>query len=412
MRRVVITGMGAVTPLGHTIDEYWDGLKNGRSGIRVLEEYKEKGFPSHIGGSIQNLETGSLFTPMELKRFDKFIVYGLAAASYAWDHSGLDKDKIDPKRTGALVGSGIGGLNIFMEQHEKYLEKGYKAVSPFFIPMLISNMLSGQIANRYGLMGPNFCIASACATSNHSVGTAYRFIQHGEVDIVFAGGAEGAITGMGLSGFINMKAVSRRNDAPEKASRPFDKDRDGFVMADGAGVVILEELEHAKKRGARIYAEVIGMGMSDDAYHMAAPHPEGSGALLAMQIAMKDAKVNPEDIDYVNMHGTSTPVGDIAETKAIHKAFGESAKKLTVSSTKSMVGHMLGAAGGVELIATMKTMEESLIAPTINVENQDPECDLDVVPNVAREKNVDIAMSNSFGFGGHNGVIIVKKYKD
>ncbi len=411
MRRVVITGLGAVTPLGCSVDKLWEGLINGRSGIGIIEEYQKANYPSQIGGRVSDdFNPTQYMSAVEVKRFDRFITYGLIAACMAYDDSGLNGTNPDMSRIGSVVGSGIGGIQVFMTQHEGFLQRGYKAVSPFFIPLIITNMLSGQIAIKLGLRGPNFSISSACATSNHSIGTAFKMIQSGVADIMFAGGAEAAITNMGVSGFIQIKALSERNSEPQKASRPFDKDRDGFVMGDGAGVLILEELEMAKKRGAKIYGEIIGMGMSDDAYNMVAPHPEGEGASLAMEMALQDAKINADQIDYINMHGTSTIAGDIAEVRAVKKTFKDHAHKLCVSSTKSMVGHMLGAAGAVELIATLKMMETGIIHPTINVENQDPECDLDIVPNKAIERGVDIAMSNSFGFGGHNGVIVVKKY--
>lgn len=413
MKRVVITGMGAVTPLGNSVDEFWNNVKNGKSGVVLIDEFKEADYTTQIGATIKNFDASQFnITKVEEKRYDKFVTFGLAAAQMAYDDAGLEEGNFDPKKTGSLVGSGIGGINVFMEQHDAFRERGSRFISPFFIPMLITNILSGFIAIRHGFKGPNFSISSACATSNHSIGTAFKLLQSGMAEILFAGGSEGAINDMGLGGFIKMKAVSSRNDAPEKASRPFDKDRDGFVMGDGSGVVVLEELEHAKKRGAKIYAEIIGVGMSDDAYHMAAPHPEGDGAALALELALDDAQINKEDVDYINTHGTSTPVGDIVEVKAIKKTFGDAAKKLFINSTKSMVGHMLGASGAVELIATVKGMNEGIIHPTINVENQDPECDLNVVPNQAIEHDVKIAMSDSFGFGGHNAVIVVKKYAD
>ena len=413
MKRVVITGMGAVTPLGNSVDEFWDNVKNGKSGVVLIDEFKEADYSTQIGATIKNFDASQYnITKVEEKRYDKFVTFGLAAAQMAYDDAGLEEGNFDPKKTGSLVGSGIGGINVFMEQHDAFRERGSRFISPFFIPMLITNILSGFIAIRHGFKGPNFSISSACATSNHSIGTAFKFIQSGMAEILFAGGAEGAINDMGLGGFMKMKAVSSRNDAPEKASRPFDKDRDGFVMADGAGVVVLEELEHAKKRGAKIYAEVIGVGMSDDAHHMAAPHPDGEGAALALELALEDAHINKEDVDYINTHGTSTPVGDISEIKAIKQIFGDVAKKLFISSTKSMVGHMLGASGAAELIATVKGMNDGIIHPTINVDNQDPECDLNVVPNQAIEHDVKIAMSDSFGFGGHNSVLVVKKYAD
>jgi len=337
---------------------------------------------------------------------------GVAGAKMALEDCGVDFDQVDRDRFGVMVGSGIGGLGTLEKQHTTLLEKGASRVSPFTIPMMIANIASGIISIDFDLRGPNMCIVTACATANHNIGEAWRMIKFDDADIFVAGGSEASITPMGLAGFGNMKALSRRNDAPEKASRPFDKDRDGFVMGEGAGVVVIEELEHAKKRGAHIYCELAGYGVSADAYHLTSPHPEGDGARRCMQMALKHAKLNPEEVDYVNAHGTSTGLGDVCETKAIKKTFGDHAHNgLMVSSTKSMTGHLLGAAGGVELAACVKALNEGVIPPTINLDNPDPQCDLDYVPNVAREARIDTALSNSFGFGGHNASVLIKRYE-
>lgn len=413
-RRVVITGIGCISPLGNDLEKTWDGLKNGRSGIRLIEQIDTTPFDCKIAGEVRDFEPDGYFNvPKDSRRADRYVQFAVAASKMAMEDSGLDISKIDPRRYGVMVGSGIGGLSTLEREHTTYLEKGARRVSPFTIPMMISNIASGIISMEHGLLGPNMVIVTACATSNHNIGEAWRMIKFGDADGFLCGGAEAAILPMGLCGFNNMKALSKNNDNPEGASRPFDKGRDGFVMGEGSGVVMIEELEAAKARGAKIYAELTGYGVSADAYHLSAPSPDGSGPAYAIGMALKHGKTNPEDVDYLNAHATSTGLGDIAETKAIHVAFGEHAKNgLMVSSTKSMTGHMLGAAGGIELIASVMGIVEGVVPPTINVEEQDPDCDLDVTPNVAREVPIKIALSNSFGFGGHNASVLVQKFED
>ena len=411
-RRVVITGIGCVSPLGNDLESTWQGLKEGRSGISTITQLDPEQFDCRIAGEVKDFVADPFFkVPKDARRADRYVQFAVAASKMAVEDSGLDVSAVDPRRFGVMVGSGIGGLSTLEREHSTYIHKGPKRVSPFTIPMMISNIASGIISMEFGLMGPNMVIVTACATSNHNIGEAWRIIKFGDADGFICGGAEATILPMGLCGFANMKALSTRNDAPEKASRPFDKDRDGFVMGEGAGVLVIEELEHAKKRGARIYAELIGYGVSADAYHLSAPSPDGSGPAYAIQMALKHGGKNPEDVQYLNAHATSTGLGDIAETKAIKLAFGDHVKNgLMVSSTKSMTGHMLGAAGGVELIASVMAIKDGVVPPTINVENQDPECDLDCVPNVAREAEVTTAISNSFGFGGHNASVLVTKF--
>jgi 3-oxoacyl-[acyl-carrier-protein] synthase II len=412
-RRVVITGIGCLSPLGNDLNSTWDGLKNGRSGIKRIAQIDPEPFDCKIAGEVRDFNADNFFNvPKDARRADRYVQYAVAAAKMAMDDSGVEVEKIDRRRFGVMVGSGIGGLSTLEREHGTYIAKGPKRVSPFTIPMMISNIASGIISMEHGLLGPNMVIVTACATSNHNIGEAWRIIKFGDADAFLCGGAEAAVLPMGLAGFSNMKALSTRNDEPERASRPFDVDRDGFVMGEGAAVLVIEELEHAKKRGAKIYAELTGYGISADAHHLSAPTPDGSGPAYAMQMAMKHAKVNPTDVQYLNAHATSTGLGDIAEMKAIKLAFGDYAKNgLAVSATKSMTGHMLGAAGGIELIACIKAIQESVIPPTINVDNQDPECELDVVPNVARETPVTVALSNGFGFGGHNAAVLVRKFE-
>ena len=412
-RRVVITGIGCITPLGSDLNSTWEGLKEGRSGIATISNIDASPFDCRIAGEVKGFSPDSYFrVPKDARRSDRYVQFAVAASKMAMVDSGVDVSKIDPRRFGVMVGSGIGGLSTLEREHSTYLNKGTRRVSAFTIPMMISNIASGIISMEFGLLGPNMVIVTACATSNHNIGEAWRIIKFGDADAFLCGGAEAAILPMGLSGFSNMKALSTRNDEPERASRPFDRDRDGFVMGEGAGVVVIEELEHAKKRGAKIYAELIGYGVSADAYHLSAPSPDGSGPAYAIQMALKHGKKNPEDVDYLNAHATSTGLGDIAETKAIKLAFGDYANNgLMVSSTKSMTGHMLGAAGGVELIASVMAIKDGVIPPTINVDHQDPLCDLDVVPNTAREVPVKVALSNSFGFGGHNASVLVSKFE-
>jgi 3-oxoacyl-[acyl-carrier-protein] synthase II len=413
-RRVVITGIGCISPLGNDLETTWDGLKNGRSGVRKIQSIDPEPFDCKIAGEIRDFNADGYFNvPKDARRSDRYVQYAVAASKMAMADSGIDKEKIDARRYGVMVGSGIGGLSTLEREHATYIAKGPRRVSPFTIPMMISNIASGIISMEHGLHGPNMVIVTACATSNHNIGEAWRIIKFGDADGFLCGGAEAAVLPMGLSGFGSMKALSTRNDDPEGASRPFDKNRDGFVMGEGAGVVMIEELETAKARGAKIYAELIGYGVSADAYHLSAPSPDGSGPAYAIGMALKHGKTNPEDVQYLNAHATSTGLGDVAETKAIKLAFGDYAKNgLMVSATKSMTGHMLGAAGGIELIASVMSIIEGVIPPTINIEEQDPECDLDVVPNVAREVPVKVALSNSFGFGGHNASLLVKKFED
>lgn len=412
-RRVVITGIGAVSPLGNDFTSTWDSMKSGKSGIGLIQQMDTSDYAVKIGGEVKNFDPKPFYRdPKDARRADRYTNLAMAASKMAVEHSGINPETVDKTRVGVMVGSGIGGLGTLEREHKKLLERGNSKVSPFVIPMMISNIASGMISMEYGFGGPNMVIVTACATSNHNIGEAWRMIKFGDADAFVAGGAEGTILPMGLGGFANMRALSTRNDDPEGASRPFDTGRDGFVMGEGAGVVMLEELEHAKKRGATIYAELGGYGVSADAYHLSAPSPDGSGPCRAIHMAMKHAGVNPEEVDYVNAHGTSTPLGDISETTAIKLAFGEHAKdKLVVSSTKSMTGHLLGAAGGIELVACIMAMQEGIVAPTINLHDQDPQCDLDYCANVAREMNVDVALSNSFGFGGHNASLLVKKFK-
>ncbi|MFM2199724.1 MAG: beta-ketoacyl-ACP synthase [Verrucomicrobiota bacterium] len=412
-RRVVITGIGCISPLGNDLETTWDGLKNGRSGIRRIENIDATPFDCKIAGEIRDFDADGFFgVPKDARRSDRYVQYAVAASKMAMTDSGLDTAKIDARRYGVMVGSGIGGLSTVEREHSVYIEKGPRRVSPFTIPMMISNIASGIISMEHGLLGPNMVIVTACATSNHNIGEAWRIIKFGDADGFLCGGAEAAVLPMGLCGFANMKALSLRNDEPEKASRPFDKHRDGFVMGEGAGVVMIEELETAKARGAKIYAELIGYGVSADAYHLSAPSPDGSGPAYAIGMALKHGKTNANEVGYLNAHATSTGLGDVAETKAIKLAFGDHAKNgLMVSSTKSMTGHMLGAAGGIELIASVMAIVDGVIPPTINIEEQDPECDLDVVPNVARELPVKVALSNSFGFGGHNASVLVSRFE-
>ncbi len=410
MNRVVITGFGVTTPVGCTREEFWGALCAGKSGIGKIELFDASSFASRIGGEVKDFKPESCLSPKEIRHTDRFIRLGLVSALRAIEDSGLDWSKEDPGRAGVLVGSGIGGLETFEKQHSVLLEKGPGRLSPFFIPMLISDMVSGQISIKYGLKGPNSCAVTACASASHSIGEAFRILGYGEADIMVTGGAEAAVTPMGLGGFCAMKALSTRNEEPERASRPFDLERNGFVIAEGSGVMVLETLEHALGRNASIYAEVTGFGRSADAYHITATAPGGEGAARAMLAALDDAEIDPSDIDYINAHGTSTLLNDKFETAAIKRVFGGHAKKLKISSTKSMTGHMLGASGAVELAACLLALEKGIVHPTINYENPDPECDLDYVPNEAVKAKVDTALSNSLGFGGHNASLIVKKF--
>jgi len=411
-RRVVITGMGVVSPVGNNLEDFWTNIAAGKSGVTNLNDPDLAQYECQIAGLVKDFDAKPYFKEYkDARRADRFAQLGMAASVMAIEDSGVDFNKVNKDRFGCMVGSGIGGLGTLENQHINLLEKSPSRVSPFTIPMMIANISSGMVSMEFDLRGPNMCIVTACATSNHNIGEAWRMIKFGDADAFVAGGSESTICPMGLAGFGNMKALSMRNDDPERASRPFDKDRDGFVMGEGAGVCVIEELEHAKARGARIYAELTGYGVSSDAYHLTSPHKDGDGARRCMEMALKHAKLNPEQVDYVNAHGTSTGLGDVCETRAIKSVFGDYAKNgLTVSSTKSMTGHLLGAAGGVELAACLKSISEGIVPPTINLDNPDPECDLDYVPHTAREMKVDRALSNSFGFGGHNASLLIERF--
>lgn len=411
MRRVVITGVGAVTPIGNNVKDFWENLISGKSGIDFIKSFDpdQYGLSVKIAAEVKNLNAEAYMDKKEAQKLSDFIKFAYVASYEAIQDSGLLESNINKERVGVIIGTGIGGLKDIEEQNQVIREKGAKRVSPFFIPYGIANMASGVIAIRYGFKGPNYCVVSACATGNHSIGDAFRMIQRGDVDVMIAGGSESAITPLGVGGFASMKALSTRNDEPQKASRPFDKDRDGFVMGEGSGVLVLEEYEHAKSRGAKIYAELKGYAATDDAFHITAPCSDGEGAYRCMMLALEDASLRPEDIDYINAHGTSTPLNDKIETLAIKRVFKDHAYKLKISSNKSMIGHLLGAASAVEAVACVKTIETGIIPPTINLENPDPECDLDYVPNVAIKKEVKNVLSNSFGFGGTNACIILGK---
>jgi 3-oxoacyl-[acyl-carrier-protein] synthase II len=409
-RRVVVTGLGLVSPVGIGVEESWSALVAGKSGIGPITLFDASTFPTRIAGEVKGFEPANYMDRKEARRNDRFIQFALAAAEMAVKDAGLDMSKEDPERVGCIVGAGIGGLGTIEEDHRTYLEKGVRKIGPFFIPKLITNLAPGQISLRFGMKGPNFSTVSACATANHSIGDAMIYIERGMADVMVTGGCEATITPLGIGGFCAARALSERNDAPEKASRPFDKGRDGFVAGEGSGVLVVEEYEHARRRGARIYAELVGYGATADAYHITSPAPEGEGGQRAMRMAMRDAGLRPEQVGYVNTHGTSTPAGDVAECQAINKVFGDHAKKgLMVSSTKSMTGHLLGAAGGLEAVVTVLAVARGVLPPTINIEEQDPDCALDVIPNEARQRQVEAAMSNSFGFGGTNAVVIFKR---
>lgn len=414
-RRIVITGMGAVTPLGLSVGETWAAMKEGRSGIRLVDTFDTSEVQARVAGQVREFDPAPYFKkdPKATRRCDRFEQLAMAAAVQAVEDAALEPEKEDLTRIGVMIGSGIGGLRIHGENMRMMLESGPRRVSPFCIPYMITNMASGLVAMEYGFGGPNMSISTACATSNHSIGEAWRIMKFGDADVMLCGGSEAPVELIGLAGFGNMRALSTRNDDPATASRPYDVDRDGFVMSEGAAVVVLETLEHALARGAKIYAELAGYGLSCDAYHLTSPMPEGEGASRCMESAMQHAGVKPEQVDYINTHGTSTSMGDVCEVKAIKRTFGAHAKdSLVVSSTKSMTGHLLGAAGGVELIACVKAIQDNFIPPTINVFNQDPECDLDVCPNQGRAHKVDVALSNSFGFGGHNATLVVKRFSE
>ncbi len=411
-RRVVVTGLGVISPVGSSLDKFWENITAGKSGIGRITKFDPEGFPVQIAGEVKDFDPLEYFDRKEVRRTDPFIQFAVGAAVQAVKNAGLEESDIDKTRVGVLIGSGIGGLTTIEEQHKILLEKGPRRISPFCVPMEIINMASGIVSIRFGYKGPNISVVTACATGTHAIGEAYRTIQYGDADVMVAGGSESCITPLSIAGFAAAKALSTRNDEPEKASRPFEKNRDGFVMGEGAGIVVLEELEHAKKRGAKILAEIVGYGTSGDAYHMTAPAPEGEGAARAMINALKDAGINPEEIDYINAHGTSTKFNDLFETMAIKKVFGDYAYKVKISSIKSMIGHLLGAAGGVEVVSSVMTIQTGIIPPTINYEEPDPECDLDYTPNEAVKADVRYVLKNSFGFGGTNACLVLKRYED
>ena len=410
--RVVVTGLGVITPLGNDVPAFWNALKSGKSGAGPITSFDTSGFESRIAAEVKGFDAISYgISVKDARRLEKFVQYAVASAKQAITDASLDLEKEDKHRIGVLVGSGIGGLYTIEEQHKIFLTKGPSRLSPFLIPMLIVNEAAGQVAINFGLKGPNSCVATACASGAHAIGDASRIIERGDADVMICGGTESCIVATGVGGFCALKALSTRNDEPQKASRPFDAKRDGFVIGEGCGLVVLESLEHAKKRKAHIYAELCGYGMSCDAYHITAPDPDGEGATHAILMALKDAKLNPEDVDYINAHGTSTKLNDKVETLAIKKALGTHAKKTMVSSTKSMTGHLLGAAGGVEFVICVLAIKDGVVPPTINYEYPDPDCDLDYVPNTARETEVDVCLSNSLGFGGPNATLAIKKFK-
>jgi 3-oxoacyl-[acyl-carrier-protein] synthase II len=411
-RRVVVTGLGVITPVGLTVQEMWNALVAGKSGAGNITYFDAKDYATRIAAEVKSFAPENYMDAKEAKRLERFVSFAIAAAKQAITDSGLNLDQEDLERIGVIVGTGIGGLDLLERQHSVLLEKGPKRVTPFLIPMMIINMASGMISMLYKLKGPNTALATACATGSHAIGDAFKIIERGDADVMVCGGTESSITPLGIAGFCSMKAMSTRNDEPQRASRPFDAQRDGFVMGEGSGVVVLEALEHAIKRNARIYAEIAGYGMTADAYHITAPAPGGEGAARSMVMAIKDAELKPEQVDYINAHGTSTDLNDKFETMAIKQVFGEYAYKLPISSTKSMIGHLLGAAGGVEFVVSVLSIVNNKITPTINYENPDPDCDLDYVPNQSRDAQVNVAISNSLGFGGHNATLLVKRFQE
>jgi 3-oxoacyl-[acyl-carrier-protein] synthase II len=408
-RRVVVTGLGIVAPVGIGISEAWSNIVAGKSGITRITRFDPSPFPSQIAGEVKGFEVGKYLPAKEARRFDTFIHYGLAAAMESMQDAGLDLDRLNRERIGACIGSGIGGLPLIEQTHDAMLAGGPRKISPFFVPGTIINMIAGQLSIMYGLKGPNLALVTACTTANHCIGDAGRLIEYGDADVMVAGGAEATISPLGLGGFAAARALSSRNDDPAGASRPWDTDRDGFVLGEGAGMLVLEEYEHAHARGARIYCELKGYGMSADAHHITAPCEDGDGAVRCMANALRNAGLAPDRVDYVNAHGTSTPLGDVAETVAVKRCFGDHAKKLAVSSTKSMTGHLLGAAGGIESVFSVLAIRDQVAPPTINLVNQDPQCDLDYVPNTARSMKIDVVLSNSFGFGGTNGTLVFSR---
>ncbi len=411
MRRVVITGQGVVTPVGIGVSSFWNSLCQGKSGVRRITQFDATDFDSQIAGEVSDFDPTSFLSSKDIRRTPRFVQFAIKAAQEALEVSGLDLNRIDPTQAGTIIGSGIGSLETIEKEHKVLLERGPSKLSPFLIPTLITNEAAGHVAIRFNLQGVNFCTVTACASGAHAIGEGYRSIQYGRANIVVCGGTEACIVPMGVGGFCALKALSRRNDNPQAASRPFDRDRDGFIMAEGAGVVVLEDYEHARKRGALIYGELCGYGATCDAYHITAPEPEGKDATLAMKLALKEAEMSGKEKIYVNAHGTSTELNDKMETKAIKNAFGAQARELLISSTKSMIGHTLGAAGAIEFIVSCLTLKNNLVTPTINYENPDPECDLNYTPNRAREFGAEAALSNSLGFGGHNATLLIKKFK-
>ncbi|WP_407061792.1 beta-ketoacyl-ACP synthase II [Billgrantia zhangzhouensis] len=410
-RRVVVTGLGLVTPVGNTVKESWESILAGKSGIAPIEHFDATGFNTRFGGSVKNFDISPYLNPKDARKMDLFIQYGVAAGAQAISDAGLECTEENAERIGVAIGSGIGGLPMIEQNHNALNKGGARRISPFFVPGSIINMISGNLAIQHGFRGPNIAITTACTTGTHNIGYSARTIAYGDADVMICGGAEMATTPLGLGGFSAARALSTRNDDPQAASRPWDRDRDGFVLSDGAGVLVLEEYEHAKARGARIYAELTGFGMSDDAYHMTAPPEDGSGAALSMSNAIRDAKLDPSAVHYINAHGTSTPAGDLAESRAVKKVMGESAHSVAVSSTKSMIGHLLGAAGAVEAIFCILAIRDQVAPPTINLDNPQEGCDLDYVPHTAREMKVDVALSNSFGFGGTNGTLVFSRLR-
>ncbi len=411
-RRVVVTGIGVITPLGTGVDKTWQGLLEGRSGIRKITHFDASSYPVQIAGEVPDFDPRDYIEEKEIKKMDRFIHFALAASEMALNDSGLQINQNNAEKVGVIIGSGIGGLPM-IEHYTKILnERGYRRISPFFIPMSIINLASGRVSIRFGAKGPNSAVVTACSSGSHAIGDAFKIIQRGDADAMIAGGSEAVISPLGIAGFTVMKALSRRNDEPEKASRPFDLERDGFVMAEGAGIIILEALDKALERGAKIYAEIVGYGMTGDAYHITSPSPDGEGAARCIKAALDDAGIGPEEVNYINAHGTSTKYNDELETMAIKTVFGEYAYKIAISSTKSMTGHLLGAAGGVEAVISVLSIYNDVVPPTINLENPDPECDLDYVPNQKREMTVNYALSNSFGFGGTNACLLFKKFED
>lgn len=411
--RVVVTGLGVVSPIGLTVESFWSGLCAGQNGIGPITKFDVTDYPAKMAGELKGFKPEDYnIDRKEARRMDDYVQYAVAGSRMAVDDSGIDLASEDRERIGVIIGSGVGGIMTFERQHTNLITKGPSRVSPFFIPMMIVDMASGQVSIIFGLKGPNYTTVSACSSGGHAIGDAFRILQRGDADVMITGGSEASITPIAVAGFGSMKALSLRNDEPERASRPFDAERDGFVLGEGAGIIILETLDHAKQRGARIYGELAGYGATADAFHMAAPHENGEGAIRSMQIAIEDAGLRPDDIDYINAHGTSTPLNDRIESKAVRAVFGDYAYRLAISSTKSMTGHLLGASGGVEFIASLLSVIHNVVPPTINYEHPDPECDLDYVPNTAQERRVRVALTNSFGFGGHNVTLVVKEFSD